>query len=113
MKLSVAPVLGSSNTASRNPTGKSKTDKSKWRRKRGEAGRTVGGVNVDGGDGWRDEEEEEAAERVGGGEDQKRPPEGHGVVWGLRVRRRIRKEGEISEIYGIPTEKKQLDQLNF
>jgi hypothetical protein len=48
---------------------------------------------VDGGDGWRDEEEEEAAERVGGGEDQKRPPEGHGVVWGLRVREEADSEG--------------------
>jgi hypothetical protein len=43
-----------------------------------ERGRTVGSVNVDRGDGWRDEEEEEAAERVGGGEHQQRPPEGHG-----------------------------------
>jgi hypothetical protein len=57
------------------------------------AGRTVGGVNVDGGDGWRDEEEEEAAERVGGGEDQKRPPEGHGVG-GLGVRRRRIRKGD-------------------
>jgi hypothetical protein len=44
----------------------------------GKGGSTVGGVDVDGWDGGRDEEEEQATERVCGGEHQQRPPEGHG-----------------------------------